>query len=291
MDPRYVRATFWLAHTQGLTASQNWFWARREDGSIRANGGNGYGGSNNQQPRIVNEVHSTMIDLNCHAEEIMAMQRLRKPIRIFYSKTSAINKPQPMDDVFDLYESLFFEGIPLGFATQDILQNEDHADWDVVLVHKTAYVTVDERQALQDYVDRGGRIIIDDASLATDEYGRLIQGVGNSARVLRANSLEHMGTLALCCLTEKGVMPPVIVEEETSGRTKGCTGRWVRRADGTIVLSIVNLGTTDAELSMKSRQSAQCLAATNLLTGVSVSLQPVLRPCEVQFVRIDSAQP
>jgi beta-galactosidase len=328
MDPLYVRATFWLAHTQGLTVSQNWFWARREDGSIRANVGNGYGGSNNQQPRIVNEVHSTMMDLNCHAEEIMAMQRQRKPIRIFYSKTSAINKPHHMDDVFDLYESLFFEGIPLGFVTRDILQNEDHSDWDVVLVHKTEYVTADERKALQDYVDRGGRIIIDDASLAKDEYGRPIQGLRDTGRVLRAESLEDVKSATLRYLAgrldrqpnasyrsvdngplplvagvvrdstildvssaEAAAIPPVIVEERNSGETKGCAWKWIRRADGTIVLSIVNLGTTDAELSIKSRQSAQCLTATDLLTAVSVSLQPVLKPYELLFVELSPTQP
>ena len=127
LESSYARASYWLAHLSGMNISQTWFWAREEDGSIRNNAGKGYAGSNNQQPRIINEVASTVMDLNSNAQVIHAMQQLSKPLRIFYSQTSAINKENHLDDVFDLYESMYFEGTPMGFATKGIIEVSNKA--------------------------------------------------------------------------------------------------------------------------------------------------------------------
>lgn len=119
----YARGNYWLATIHGLTATQTWYWCRREDGSSRGHSdSNGYAASNNHQPRIVNEVHATMIDLNSVSDYIMSFQRQRKPLRIFYTKASSINKAEHMNDVLRIYEKLNFSGLPIGFATEGILK-------------------------------------------------------------------------------------------------------------------------------------------------------------------------
>lgn len=284
MDPAYARATFWLAHTQGLTVSQNWFWTRKADGSIPKKAGNGYAGSNNQQPRIVNEVHATMMDLNACSEEIMAMQRQKKPIRIFYSKASAVNKPEHMDDVFELYESLHFEGLPLGFVTCDILKTQDPENWDVVLVHKTEFVTAADLAALQEYVDRGGKVIVDGVSLAKDEYGRPIRGLKGPVR--RTDSLEKMKSAALRMVASKGDLPPVKITEKNSTDNKGCTWKCITNSVGNPVLSIVNLGKTDATLDVQWAKGKDPLVCTDILTGRKLDGPLTAKPYEVVFVEV-----
>jgi beta-galactosidase len=283
LDPQCARAMFWLAHTQGLNVSQNWFWARREDGSIRNGAGKGYAGSNNQQPRVVNEVHSTLMDLNAYAEEITAMQRQKKPIRIFYTKASAINKPQHMDDVFELYESLYFEGVPLGFVTRDILSREDTRDWDVILVRKTEFATAEDLAALQAYVDAGGTVIADGVSLKKDEYGRPLPGLFGS--IVRTDSLEEMTSTAL-----RMIDVPVVVTETNSGGTKGCTWKYVENAAGNPVLSIVNVGKTDATLKIALKGAATGTACKNILTGQPMTSTPVLKPYGVLFIEVTEAK-
>ncbi|WP_197231363.1 alpha-amylase family protein [Novipirellula artificiosorum] len=286
MDPAYARATFWLAHTQGLTVSQNWFWARREDGSIRKGLVKGYAGSNNQQPRVVNEVHSTLMDLNAHAEEIMAMQRQARPIRIFYSEASATNKAKHMDDVFELYESLFFEGVPLGFVTQDILTRQSHEDWDTLLVHQTPFVTRQDFASIQDYVAGGGHVILDDVSLSKDEYGRDLPKLADLPNIRRVKSLDEMKTAALRFLKLKGHAPAVIVKEQSDGERKGCTWKCVENRAGNPVLSIVNVGKHRATLTLTLRNGNAGTRCQDLLTGKSVSSNPTLRPYEVLFVEL-----
>ncbi|WP_083631351.1 T9SS type A sorting domain-containing protein [Labilibacter marinus] len=286
-DPLYARATFWAAATHGLNANQIWVWGRLEDGSIKNNVGNGYAGSNNQQPRIINEVHSVHMDLNSYSEEITAMQRQRKPIRIFHSETSAINKAKHMDDVFELYEHLNFEGVPIGFATKNIITNQQYDTWDVILVYKTQFVTQDELDALQSYLNGGGTVITDNASLAKNEYsqslGSLTAGVGT---IINANTLEEMHKKAFELVEAKGLMPAVSVTETNGIYKKGCAWKCIKNQDGNDVLSIVNLGKTDAKLNIVLKDAFVGTACFDLLNGVKVSNQPTLKPNEVYFIEI-----
>lgn len=287
MDPAYVRTTFWTAHMQGLNASQIWVWARYQDGSINAQAGKGYAGTFNQQPKIVNEIHSTMMDLNSYAEEITAMQQQKKPIRVFYSETSATNKADHMDDVFEIYESLFFDGIPIGFATRNILNNQDQSNWDVVLVHKTQFVTEAELDALQTYLNNGGTVIIDDVSLTSNEYGKtlppLTQGSGS---LIKVNSLDQIREEALNIMDQKGLFPEIEITETNTGGHKGCVWKVVKNQDGNNVLSVVNLGKTEASLKIKLKNAQIGTACKDLLKGIPVTNSPKLKPYEVYFVEI-----
>ncbi|MEN6361121.1 MAG: T9SS type A sorting domain-containing protein [Bacteroidales bacterium] len=290
-NPLYARAVFWAAHTLGLNASQIWFWGRLADGSINNKGGNGYGGSNCQQPRIVNEVASTMMDLNAFSEEITAMQSQRKPIRIFYSETSATNKTAHMDDVFALYEKLNFDGIPLGFATKNIISQQNNSLWDVILVYKTQYVTSDELNSLQTYLNAGGTVVIDAVSLKMDEYGRPLTTLtpGNGT-LISATTLDFMRSNALNIVGSKGHMPDITITETNTGGSKGCTWKCLKNATGNDVLSIINLGRTSASLNIKLNGASIGTACQDLINGIPVVTNPTLKPNEVYFVEVTDAK-
>ncbi|QBG46450.1 hypothetical protein EGM51_03205 [Verrucomicrobia bacterium S94] len=284
LDPAYARATCWLAHLHGLNASQIWFWARQSDGSPRngVNVGTGWWGSNNFQPRVVNEVALTMLDLNTFSEEVMAMQRQRKPIRIFYSETSAINKAEHMDDVFELYKELYFEGIPIGFVTENILNNQSHSLWDVVLVHKSEFVTTNEVEALQAYLDAGGTVVMDSESLQKDEYGRAVSGLIESAGTLtNVTTLAEMKQLALSVVE----LPDVQIAETNGIGAKGCAWKCVTNEAGNAVVSVVNAGKSTASLSV-SLAGASDVICTNLLTGEAFSSSFSLEPFEMRFFEV-----
>jgi len=283
MKPAYARAIYWLATVHGMNACQTWYWRRRADGSAEIGDGESYCGTVSQQPRIANEVAATYLDMNAHAEELMAMQRQRKPIRIFYSETTAINRDGYMDDVFHLYEKLYFEGVPLGFVTQNILNNQDHANWDVVLVRETEDVRAEELAALQAYLDGGGTVIMDSASLRSDQYGRSIGSLRASAGTLiSASSLSDMAAKAL----GRVASPPVTIRESNGVGQKGCTWKCITNSAGNYVLSIVNAGKTAATLSIALKDSAQEVVAREILTGVEMDLNPVLEPYEVLFMEM-----
>lgn len=291
LDPAYARATFWLAHTYGMTASQIWYWPREADGSIskKAQNDKGYAGSNNMQPRVTNEVAMTLIDLNAYSEEIMAMQRQKKLLRIFYSKTSAINKKKHMDDVFELYEGLHFNGTPIGFVTKDIIKKQNNKEWEVVVINKTQFVTQAEFDAVQDYLNNGGTVLIDKLSFKKNEYGEPLKTLlkAGNGTLISLNTTKEIEDKAMDLLAQRNLLSKVSVKEENSIGKKGCAWKVIQNKDGKYILSIVNVGKTDAKLEI-TLQGAKEINCTDLLKGITISTRPTLKPNEVYFVAISA---
>jgi beta-galactosidase len=285
MNPKYVRASYWAAHTLGLNVSQTWFWPRRTDGSLRPNSGKGYAGSNNQQPRVTFELENTLLDLNRFSKDITAFQQQPKPIRLFYSKTSATQNGSYMNDIFELYESLNFEGLSLGFATKNIIKRIDNSAWDMILIHKTEQVTKEELKALQQYLDNGGTILIDNDSLKTDEYGRSISKLNESnGTLLLVTTLEEMKAKALSILDNKNVLPLIEVNENDGKNAKKCIWRVIKNDQGNHVLSFINVGKTDVTLHIKNRKTNKTIAFKDIIDGVPIEGTPTLKPYEVLFI-------
>lgn len=284
--PEYARAVYWMAYVQGLNACQTWYWARNADGSIMDKAGIGYAGSNNQQPQIVNEVAATLLDLNTFSDEITAMQQQKKNIRIFYSKTSNINETKYMDDVFALYESLFFEGMPIGFATQDIINKQNDNEWKVVLISKTPFVTKDEFAAVQAYLNKGGTVIMDEESLTKNEYGlpltKLKTGTG---KIIIANSLAETKQKAMEIISGSGLLPQIQVTEKNEIGAKGCMWRVIKNKEGHNVVSIINLGKSEAKLHIDINDKS--VTCKNLLTGLKTTGQIVLKPLDIFFAVVE----
>lgn len=286
MPPAYARATYWIATTQGLDVSQTWFWPRLADGSVSQKAGKGYAASLMMQPRILNEVTATMMDLNANADVIVKMQDQRKPIRIFYSETSAIQKNTHMDDVFELYESLSFEGSPIGFLTQNLLETQPQKHWNMMLVYETPFITKAEQKAIQSYLNKGGTILIDKKSLLKDEYGRPLKPLNaKKGKLVVLNTLEEMKTKAFSLLKESKLLPKVIVQESNAIGAKGCLWKCVEASNGKQVLSIVNIGKSEAKLDI-SLQGVSKTICKDLIKGIEVSNKPSLKPFEVYFVEV-----
>lgn len=287
LSPEYARAYTWLAAMQGQNIGKQWVWCRLADGSINANmPTNSMGGCTMHQPRVVREIEATTMDLNAHSEAIVALQRLKKPIRIFYSKTSAINVQTYMNTLYSLYESLFFRGVPLGYATKGIITGQDNWNWDVILIYQTPNVTRAERDAVQAYLDGGGTVIMDGTSFKKDEYGRsnipaLTQSNG---KLLITSSLAYMAAQAILNL-KSGSAPEISITESNSIGANGCVWRCAKMA-GKYVLSVLNVGRSAATLNITVNGTGSGYVFKDLLTGKTVSAQPQLQPYETFFVEI-----
>jgi len=302
-SPAYVRSCYWLATLLGMDANLTWFWARDPDGSPEhrletytefsdpALAGS-YAGSVNMQPQTANEITQVMIDLNAFSEEIMRLRRQRKPVRLFHSETSAINKHHHMSEQFELYESLQFEGLPLGFATEKILRKQDRRAWDVVLVHRTPYVTDSEFNELQSYLDKGGVIIIDDRSLTLNEYGEkrehgLQAGSGKLIHLDASSGLAAFKNKALSCAA--GSAPSVRLSEDNGSPHKGCIWRVAPKPDGGCLMTVLNLGKNRARLRTVFAAGGEAVC-TDMLTGRLVGASFELEPTGVLLLEVAKQQ-
>lgn len=268
LDTNYVRAVNWLSVLQGMNSIKTWFWSRTASGSINDRNQD-IAGSVIQQPRVVNEITSTFMDLNAHSEHISALQHLKQPIRVFYSETSAINKANYMDDVFKLYESVYFEGSSIGFASKNIIQKQNNTDWDVILINNTEFVTVEEINELQTYLDKGGTVILDAVSLKKDEYGNAhsISLSSGSGQIISASGIENIKTQALSVISSKGKLPFVTLTETNNLNLKGCLWKSYKDNDGKHILNTINLGKGIANITLGLRNETGTIETVDLLTG------------------------
>lgn len=291
LDPAYVKAAFWLATLHGMNVSQNWFWSRRENGSPSSTSLAGFGGSLNQQPRVVNEIEGTFIDLNSVSEDMYQIQNLRKPLRIFYSKTSVINKEDHMSDaVFRLYEALNFEGIPLGFATKNIILEQDNSQWDAIVIWDTEFVKKDELQALQTYLDNGGTIIKDAISLTKNEYGVAHTNslTPSNGTLITRTLLQNFVSKAIDFVKNNNGLPVITVDENNSGK-KGCFWRALTNNAGENIISIINLGKEDANITLSLLNNNNSVNVTNHLTGESLEATFKMNPYETRLLKVTDA--
>lgn len=291
LKPTYARAAYWLAILKGMNVSLSWFWSRRKDGSPSNNSRKGYGGSLNQQPAIVNAVEATFMDLNTFGEDIAAIQNLRKPLRIFYSKTSALNKTDHMDNLFELYENLHFESTPIGFVTKNIIQEQDNSNWDAILIYKTEFVTRDELNALQTYLDNGGTIIKDAISLTKNEYGNTHTiGLNSANGILRSGStVQNIANQGVSIVSNNDGLPAITLNESNSLNQKSCYWRAYTNNEGEHIISIVNLGKDHTDVTLGLLDSNNAVKITNLFTGELLPTVFSMKPEEVHLLRVTDA--
>ncbi len=265
MTKEFTRSAYWLATLHGMNLSYSWFWAREEDGSIRKDlrqqrkqfdnaMNSAYVASVVQQPRVANEVTKTYMDINAFGEEMAQIQSQRRPIRLFYSENAVLNNAATMESLQHLYEQLYFEGTPLGYVTQRILNKQDNNQWDVVLVWDMACVAIEELDALQAYLDRGGVVVVDNISLKYDPYKRahtkrLQQSNG---RLITATSVEEQ-FLAAFEYANNNSLPMLTLDEKNSTGEKGCMWRTIQTKEKAYLLSVTNLGKSDATLTIGTK--------------------------------------
>ena len=300
MKPEYARTAYWLATLQGMNACLTWFWPRDlttggpNEKILNANNSTdnamykSYPGSIIHQPRIANELAQVYMNLNAFSSEIVKFQRQYRPIRIFYSETSAISKKTHMSgSVFPLFESLYFNGSPIGFATSNIIKKQDNNLWKVILVYQTEFVTDTEFEALQTYLNNGGTVIIDAVSLKKNEYGQSRSNTlkaGNGSLINATNITDFKQKAEAAC----SVYLPKIVVEETNGLAqKGCVWRVIPGDNGKYVLIIINIGKNTATLKVKDLETNIYLTSKDMFTQKAKTSVLTLEPENIMLLELD----
>lgn len=263
MTPEYVNSTYWLATLLGMDANLTWFWGREPDGSVESrligdSGmnalGEAYAASVAQQPRVANQVYQTMTDINTFASEVTEIQEQKKPIRIFYSETSAIINEDYMENQYDMYQNLFFNGFPIGFATQNIIDKQDNKLWDVIVVYNTPNVTDTEFNALQTYLNKGGTVILDSISLKYDENHKNRSAVlkeGKGKLISVDKTVDEIASQAIGCV-DMSNFSPIKLSESNGLEQKGCMWRVIPSVNGKYTMSILNIGKNTATINISA---------------------------------------
>ena len=294
LEEAYVRAAYWLAHLHGLNVSETWVWGRTSTGSVSSQASTAsFPGSVLQQPKALNAIATTMIDLNAFSQEITGFQEQEKPIRIYYSLASAINDMEYMDEIYDLYQELYFEGSPLGFATDSMIRENNLDGVEAIVVYQADRVLPKEKSAIQQYLDQGGTVIIDQGSMKADQYGRPLGGdlSAGTGSLIIADDPQSMKTEALNRLDAAGKLPGISVQESNPTGPKGCIWRSQEVTEGEeYIITAVNIGKSQATLDISLKNADIGTACYDLLKGKHVKNSIVLDPYESILFRVTDEQ-
>ncbi|ONI48164.1 hypothetical protein AN643_02975, partial [Candidatus Epulonipiscioides saccharophilum] len=295
MDPEYVRSAYFLSAILGEDANLTWFWPRKSDGSpentMRSDVSrrDTYPGSVINMPQVANEITQTFLDLNAHSVAIAKMQNLGRPARIFYSETSNIYDSNQVNLLFDMYESINFHGVPIGFNTMNIMNDKLAGtypqEFDVTVIYKTPYVTDSEYESILNFAKSGHQIILDDESLLYDQFGyqRDLSDLYSIPNVMRRNGLEELGNNAMKIVKDSGHFPAVMLAGDLP---KGLIWRVVPSENiGEYTVAIVNVSKHEVSFDL-AVPSVRDFYAVDLLTGQKLGTELTMKPEAVYLLNI-----
>lgn len=287
-DTNYLESMYWFATTHGLSGALTWLWGRNPDGTVinRGKPDSAFVSGITHQPKGLHAITRTFMELNAHADDIIKFQKPHKPIRLFYSETSAINDTNYMTSVQENYEAMFFEGMPLGFATKNIINKHNSDNWKVIVIKDTPHVTLSELNALQKYLNNGGVILLDKHSLTKSEYGlshktRLKAANGKLLRLPESESLVNkINALAV----KEQYSPKVYVSEKNPSAHKTVAWRLIETSPSSYKLSLVNTGKYPARV--KVHIPGQNIRINNAFTQEVMSSDFDMPVRDMQFINV-----
>ncbi|NKB65435.1 MAG: hypothetical protein GKR89_00100 [Candidatus Latescibacteria bacterium] len=292
MSPEYVRAIYWLAHLHGMGMNQTWYWSRNDDGSPKSQSISGFHASNLTLPRAMDAYGRVMVEVNAFAPEIATLATQPRPVRLFYSEPSAIQDGAYLDRLYNAYEALYHDGLPLGFATGQLLNQASAAaldDWPVVVATEPTFATADERAALDRYVQHGGTLLVMGAeALAKDEYGRPVSTpLPADGLVIRTamGDFEALSKDVTNALKGVGIAPGVAISETNGVGPPGCVWRTAPWPGGEL-LSIINLGKSRATIQVDTGAPVHDLIANKEQPAVFA-----MQPFDVKLLLVGDGPP
>jgi len=164
----HIYAGLWQQALHGGPNYTLWVWARNEaDPTLAKNLWT--------RPMCTEAAAHASLDFIKNADLVTALGRVRPQVRILYSFPSIIlDDPVHVADSSRVYESLYFQDIPVGFATEKQIQKKAlrGKQTKLLIVPSAKHVQEDTCRAILDYAKRGGTVVLTGDALARDEHGR-----------------------------------------------------------------------------------------------------------------------
>lgn len=281
---QYTRSVYWLSAMLGNNVNMTWWWPRYGDGSIEprlqtSQMGKTFAGSVATMPLVANEITQTFFDLNSVSDTIVKFQRQDMPIRVLYSETACIVDADQINRTFEMFEALYFEGTSIGFASENVI-NLYGDTFSQILIYDTTCVTDEEFAALQNFLDNGGTIIMDDVSLTMNQYkeerAERLEASNGTLVVMQNGTVEDMSAKAFEML-DKEKKSDVVLSESNDAGTKTCIWRVAEgKSADERVISIVNVGQETATLTLNGYDIENMLTGEKLENSFAIEAEGVL---------------
>lgn len=126
-------------------------------------------------------------------------------------------------------------------------------------------------------------------NFSNDEYQRpiIFSSPSSSGTII---NMPDMKSAELCAtvqkqLKTKKLLPDITCEEKNTASSPGCMWR-VADLDGESILFVINLGCSDTEITVRSREGQE-LKAVDLIDNSSTGISFKLRPYGMRLLKVD----
>jgi beta-galactosidase len=252
----HINCALWLSYLHGLGGNSVWYWGRLSNNSPNPrSSASWFHGSLLTKPQLLNAYAQTLLEVNSCADEIVALAKASRPIRILYSEASAIQSVEYLDAQLAAYEALYFLGEQIGFVTESMMQEGHPQGLQWLIVPNNNYVEDDTVEALREYVRTGGKIlVVGDQALRYDPHGQerdssqtaFLKNLPN----VKPGKLEAMFPQIEEQFKASGIARPVRCVDKAGNTALGVRCRSIEWETGRLV-SLVNMRSSPAVVSLE----------------------------------------
>ncbi len=170
VPPEHMETALWLAHLHGMSANLIWWWSRRDGAIPKARW---FNGSLLVQPKLMEAYCRTMLELKRLAPAVVRFAQGPRPIRLYFSRPSAIQNVTYLDELWNAYAAANFLGRGVGFLTDRQIREGRFADCRVLIVPHAAFASDAVVEGIRAFAARGGHLaLIGSDNFRFDPWGR-----------------------------------------------------------------------------------------------------------------------
>ncbi|AQQ09598.1 Beta-galactosidase [Sedimentisphaera cyanobacteriorum] len=289
ISPEHMKLSLWLAHMHGMGANITWYWGRK---GVSARGGwqGSFYANITTQPRLLYSYLQNMLRLNSYADKVHLFSEQKRPVRILYSNASAIQDTVSCDAAIIAYESLYFSGLPIGFVTEKMLQENALSDCECLIAANTGYVEDETVAAVKKFIDRGGEVVnLGDDTFKFNKRGKK-RSLKDYAFIKRCRSFDlkspkKLAPAMVYLMKKWEISSEFNVEPSGNGSLWGVLCRSVQSDNKSYVL-LMNLTKQAKGVSLK-RKGKTPASAKEIIEGVKVNPENItLKSRDVLFMEI-----
>ena len=276
--PEYLNAALWWSYLHGMDMNITWWWGRQPSGEPKAEW---FAGGMLTQPQLLDAFGRNNIAVQRHAREIVAFQDDTPRVRILFSKTSAIHDLDYLDTQRDLYETLNWLGIPIGWVSEPMLTDAPPT-MNLLIVPNARHTTPAIRNAIEKLQSQGVKVVcVGDKCLSLDPYGRPLDLPAVTAPTVSLQDVTRVATWENW-LTQAGISRDVVCTGAEATGSKPVEFRSVE-LNGERLLYYVGLGKTPVDVRFEV--NGHEAKFTSLIDGRSYSGQITVAPYAFDLVR------
>lgn len=273
MSEDYIYTVYWHEALHGQGATTAWVWERGQSGDLaeniltRANAVHGLG--------------RAALDLNRLAPEVLAINRAKADMAIFYAYSSLLPSTDYVTEAKAAYEGAYFTDAPCAFVTERGVEAGVLGKYKLVLLPHAANAPDSVVEAFQRYIENGGTVMAIGECFTHDEYRRLRKtalhtaGTGRLVSYPSPLSPHAYRDILDGLLSETQCERPVRIEGAHGEPVWGVNVRAVTEGDRTLV-SLLNLSWETVCVTFKNAKGLRPM--TDLVSGQEVQLPVTLTP-------------